>query len=666
MSTTRRKMTIVTVLILMLITPVASVLPTAMADDTIPPVTSEDLPLRVQDSVIKGLDWYASTQNFDGSWSGSVGVTGFIVICFTGAGYDYTNPTVQNALGHLRNFYNSQDGQLADTFQNYETAISLIAMAAAGDPEDADKLPKMARFLERLQFSEDSLYDMTEPWFHGGWPNYAGIPDVSNSQFGILGLMAANLMVEDYRVPENVWTNATAFMRVCQNWPDVNDLPWAHNITLPSHRDGGFVYNGYRSRTELGEQMFESYGSITAAGYFSYLAAGNDERQEEVSAARAWMDFEYNLEANPRMVGKGLYYYLWTQTRALAMSGQDWVVDGSGKLHDWRSEVANLFMDLQMSNGKWPGNPQIGWREEEPEIAGIYAILSMQAAYLMAPNPELTISVHTQKDVNFMDLEGNVLATDPSRGLTVKKNLMECTDPELFRKVWVQVPSDPEERTLIVQGTWGGDRTSSITRTMGHNPATVLVTTGGFAGPFGIHVNVYDDPPAVEVDKKMVELVRGETAIIDFEMTETSGNGPITRAFLISHGGEGVVGDVDVQGIDVPAGDVDVLRLTISVDEDVNANQERYFLITSSTAPPIVIPVKIVESEDQGTAIGLWYWMVIILLVVVVFFFLLLPQVAKGNEGPEEGPGSGPEVDDEPAPEPVPEPQVEGPEEQTD
>jgi squalene-hopene/tetraprenyl-beta-curcumene cyclase len=626
-------MTFVTVMVIMLMAPIAAVSPTASADETVPPAIPVVTAQQVQDSVIKGLDWYASTQNFDGSWSGSVGVTGFVVICFAGAGYDYTNTTVQNALKHLRNFYNPDVGILADTFENYETAISLIALSAAGDPEDVDKLPKMAAHLERLQFSDGSLYNKTEPWYNGGWTNYAGIPDASNSQFGILGLMTADLLVEGYSVPDNVWTNATEFMNICQNWPDVNNLSWAHNITLPSHGDGGFVYNGYRSRTPLGEQMFESYGSMTAAGLYSYLAMGNDERQPEVAAARAWLDHEYNMEINPKMVGKGLYYYLWSQTRALALSGQDWVVDGAGKLHDWRADVANLFMDLQMSNGKWPGNPQIGWREEEPEIAGIYAILTMQAAYLMVPNPELEISVENAGTAMFWDLDGNILATDPALGLTVTDTSLTCTNPEVFRKIWVQVsldnfqpPGGPSR--IVVTGTWGDDRSAQTMRALADGGSRSLVATGGFAGPFGLHATVLDDPPMYDLDKKKVVLTRGETEIIDFELTEISGKSPITRAMLITHAGDGIVADVEVQGIDVPAGDVDVLRVTISVAENVKANKDWHLLITSSTAPPTVVDIKIVQPEDDGVTIGLWYWLIIIILVVLAIFFLLLPKWA--------------------------------------
>lgn len=607
-------------------------------DETSPPGAPVVTHQQVMDSIIKGLEWYADNQNVDGSWSASVGVTGFVVICFAGAGYDHTNRTVQKALGHLRNFYRPDSGMLADTFPNYETSLGLMAMAAAGDPVDEDKLPKMAAYLENTQFYEGGELNMTEDWYLGGWPNYAGIPDVSNSQFALLGLQTAQLLLGDYLVPGNVWENATTFMNICQNWPDVNALPWAHNITLPSHGDGGFVYNGYRSRTPLGEDMFESYGSITAAGLYSYLVAGNDEGQPEVAEARRWLDHEYNLDVNPRMVGKGLYYYLWTQTRALAMSGQDWVVDGAGNLHDWRAEVADLFMDLQLPNGGWPGNPQIGWREEEPEIAGIYAILSMQAAYLAVPNPRLSVTVSDVDSVRFIDLEGNVLTSDPVRGLEVTEDGLSCTHPETFRKVWVEVTGAREgSSAIIARGTWGEDREAVDDRMLAPGTSTVLVATGGFAGPFGIYLkDLGSSSPALRVDKRSLELVRGETEVIDFEVTETTGNAPITRAMLITYGGEGIVADVDVQGIDVPAGDVDVIRLTVSVAEDFPASDEVYLVISSSTAPPKVIKVDVVDSEGSSVAIGLWYWLVVILLVVLVFFFLLLPKVAKGGEEAEE------------------------------
>jgi hypothetical protein len=138
--------------------------------------------------------------------------------------------------------------------------------------------------------------------------------------------------------------------------------------------------------------------------------------------------------------------------------------------------------------------------------------------------------------------------------------------------------------------------------------------------------------------------------------------GPVNRAMLIIHAGSGVVADVDVQGINVPAGDVDVLTLTISVDPEAKADEDWYLVISSSTAPPRVVPIKLVDSDTSEFTIGLWYWLVIVFLVILVFFFLLLPRVARRGEESEEVPEPVEDGGEEPEPSTSPGPE-EGPEE---
>jgi hypothetical protein len=222
----------------------------------------------------------------------------------------------------------------------------------------------------------------------------------------------------------------------------------------------------------------------------------------------------------------------------------------------------------------------------------------------------------------------------------------------MVRKLWVEVPGAGTMNKITVTGTWGDDRSAVVETEVEGGLQSAHVATGGFAGPFGIHVTIFDDAPRLEIDKMDVELVRGETKIIDFELTETSGTGPVTRAMLITYAGEGVVADVDVQGIDVLAGDVDVLRLTISVAGDVKAGDEWYLLVTSSTAPPQSIKVDLVEAPDDEVTLSVWYWLIVVLLVVLVFFFILLPRMARRDTGSEEVAMEGPAPETEPDPEP--------------
>lgn len=626
------------IITLLFSSPIVAFLPTASADETVPPSSPILSRLEAQDAVLKGLDWFASKQTLDGGWGGDLGVTAFIALCFATAGFDHTNRTAQNALEYIRRFYNPDDGTNAVDFLNYDSSLALMAMSGLGDPEDAQRIEGISGFLDNLQFPSEGWYNLTDDWYVGGWPNHAGIPDISNSQFALLAQQCAELYAGDELVDDQVWAMASDFVTECQNWPDVNDLPWAHNQSLPSHGDGGFVYNGYRSRTPLGEQMFESYGSITAGGLYSYLVSRNDPRQPEVQAARRWLEREYNYVVNPRMIGKGLYYYLWSQARAFAMSSQDWVVDGSGKLHDWRPETARHFMDLQRPNGGWPGNPEIGWREEEPELASVYALLSIMAGYMVIPNPELTLSVSGASKVRFIDSQGRAMRTDGDLGLEVTDSTLKCTDPEVFRKVWV-IAEGGTEATLTATGTWGEGRTSQLTRTasMASGRATFHVASGSFAGPFGIHVMAFGDAPQLTVSKNRLELKRGETEVLEFDLKETSGKGPVVDAKLITLVGAGVVADVDKQGVDVAAGGQASLGLTISVDEDPGGTSSWAMVITSATAPPQRIDVELASEDEGGLTYAYLYTVIIVILVLLALLFFLLPGMGRGTgEVPEE------------------------------
>ncbi len=627
---TLRALACATVLLLSTLTFLAA---PAGADATIPPTTPPVDRTAVRDAVLKGLEWLSERQRVGGNWEDSPGLTGLIIMSFTGAGYDHNNRTVQDGLAYLRGWYNPMDGSLAINFQNYESAISLIALSAANDPEDADKLGPMTDFIIGLQFGAQHDLNETQGWYIGGWPNYANIPDLSNSQFGILSLQASDLMNPGVDVPERVWRNNTAFTRTAQNWPDVNAMPWAHNASLPSHGDGGFVYNALRSRTELGEQMFESYGSITAAGLYSYLASDHALTNPEVAAAREWLDLHYNLQENPRMGGSGLFYYLWTQARALAMSPQDWVVDGAGKLHDWRADLVDRLTGMQLPNGGWPANAIEDWWEGMPELTSMYAISALQAAFLMVPNPQLELKVSGADSVRFLTLDGEELRTDVAREVEVTGNGLSATDPELFRKLWIDLDG-VEGRTATVSavGRWGEDRQVSASEevVLGKAGARVFVSTGGFAGPFSIHLMPYDRGPALELDHDgPLSLERGRTTVIEFKLSETTGENRVTGIDLISMLEGDAVADVDDQGISVAKGATATMKLTISVPEDAPKGGAGHLVFTSSTSIPVLIPVKYVDPEDGPPSTI--YWVAIGILFLIVIAFIALPRMGRGR-----------------------------------
>ncbi len=591
----------------------------------------------VRDSVLRGLAWLSTKQRADGSWEESCGVTGLILITYEAAGYDYTNQTVSKGLAYLRTWYNETTGVMASSLLTYETAISLMAILGANDPQDAVKLEKVTNALVGIQWTDAELNESVKK-YAGGWPNNAGISDMSNSQFAMLGLMTARLLNPSVAIPASVYEDMAKFAGNCQNWPAVNTMPWAHNASLPSYGDGGFVYNVLRSRTPLGEQMFESYGSITAAGLFVLLLAGHDYTSPRTMAARDWLEKEYTLSENPRVEGKGLYYYLWSMARAFALSPQDRVVDSAGNVRDWRSEIANAFMSIQRTDGGWDGNPFTGWREEEPELASMYALFTMEAAYLMVPNPKFDLEVIGATSAVFIDLEGAKLVTDAAKGLTVTPTKLTATDPEVFRKVWVDITgTDGSTATVSAKGTWGQGReavTSAQVR-LGADGARVLSATGGFAGPFGIHLQPYAGGPQLKTSAgKTLYLKRGEVNIIDLKLTETTGTANVSGVDVVLSLASNATVDVNDQHITVPKGGSTTVRLTIFVPEGAPEGDAGYMVVSSNVAPPVRVAVRFGEPEDDGGAPSL-YWVLILVLFVVVMALIALP--AMGRRRTKEG-----------------------------
>lgn len=611
---------------------------TSTADDAVLPSSSLDR-VDVRDSVLKGLAWLAGQQGPEGAWRNSHGVTGLVLTCYVAAGYDYTNQTVQRGLGFLRMFYDEETGSMAESFLNYECAISLMAMVGAGDPQDSARIPRVFEFLKDLQYNAATTPPSNTTFF-GGWPNYAGISDLSNSQFALLGLITTMLSYPSLKVSDTALANMTEYASECQNLPAVNSLPWARNASLPSYGDGGFVYNTLRSRTALGESKFESYGSITGAGLYAYLACGHGYDHPETAAARAWLDREYTLAVNPRMEDKGLYYHLWTLARVLAISPQDLVIDGAGKIHDWRTEIVRSIIDRQRADGGWDGNPFVGWREEEPELSSMYSIFTMEAAYLMAPNPRFELEVSGASSARFVSLDGTELKTDASEGITVTATKLTATDPETFRKVWVELEgTQGASATVKATGTWGQGRRAETSAqvVLGSEGSRVFCATGGFAGAFGIYLQAYPIGPVLEVDiGPTVELVRGAANIVKLRVREVSGAVDASTVNVILELPAGATVDVSEQRLTVPKGGEVVLNLSVFVPLAADKGNVGSLVVSSDNAPPSRHTVKYVDEGEDGEGPDVKYWVLILVLFAVVVALIALPAVGRRRAGKEE------------------------------
>lgn len=321
-------------------------------------------------AVDAGLHYLRGKQADDGSWSGSVGVTALGLRAFLQSHRGYaekdgafiTRP-IAFLLAHV-----NEDGSIGETNQNrnYNTAVSLTALAATGNDKYADIIRNAQKFLMRLQIDEGDGYE-SEHAYYGGI-GYGGDerPDLSNAYMALEGLRASSADPDD-----PVWEKAMLFVSRSQNRSESNDQEWAAN-------DGGFTYMpGYSPH-----KATDSYGGMTAAGLLSLLFAGADKDDPRVQAAYDWIRAHYTLEVNPGATDgvQGLYYYYNVFAKSMAAYGETTVVDTDGVEHNWREDIARKLISLQNEDGSWVNPQSPRWWEGNPELVTAWSVIALNAA----------------------------------------------------------------------------------------------------------------------------------------------------------------------------------------------------------------------------------------------------------------------------------------------
>ncbi len=285
-----------------------------------------------------GLHYLRQHQAEDGSWSESVGVTALALRAFLeshrgyneGDGAFITRP-ICFIMANVRD-----DGSISETAQkkNYNTAVSLTALAAINNSDYATTISNGQKFLKGLQLDRARWLQARSSKYYGGI-GYGGDerPDLSN-QYMALEALKATATDED----DPVWDKALTFVSRAQNYSETNDQEWAGN-------DGGFVYMpGYSPHEGL-----NSYGGMTSAGLLSLLFAGADKSDPRVKAAYDWIRANYTLEENPGAGNQGLYYYYNVFAKCMYVYGETEIVDSKGVAHNWRNDLAGKLLSLQAS-----------------------------------------------------------------------------------------------------------------------------------------------------------------------------------------------------------------------------------------------------------------------------------------------------------------------------
>ncbi len=320
--------------------------------------------------------WMDDQQGPVGQFDEEYGVTALAAFAMLNGGRTADHPVVAKALAYVLSEV-KEDGSFSEgTYVHYYTSLAIMALSAEGGPDNEPLVRAGVDMLVREQCDGDE--EGFEEWWRGGI-GYGGDgrPDMSNTQFAMMALVAAE---EAYpttvSVPSDTWQQLLLFLHRCQNLPEVNDLGWDDDVSLPSYDDGGFIY--YPGRTNADEEG-RSYGSMTASGLWCLLAAGETTEDRAASAAMSWLGKHFSGTENPVLGGTGYYYYAYAAARALRTAGAPGLTSPDGPTLFWAKELAQGLLDKQHVSGHWMNTGSDRWWEGDPVVATSFALLTIEA-----------------------------------------------------------------------------------------------------------------------------------------------------------------------------------------------------------------------------------------------------------------------------------------------
>ena len=311
---------------------------------------------------------------------------------------DARDPAIARAAQFMLSFRQPDGGIYDQILANYNTALCLSALSKLNTPEAVSAIAGAQSFLKGLQWSEESLEHAESGVVDGAHPFYGGAgygrnsrPDMSNLNLMLQALHDSGLSADD-----EAYQRALTFLERCQMLDEVNDMPYADGSS-----QGGFIYatspNGDSvgaGESKAGTYMetlsdgtvasrLRAYGSITYAGFKSYIYANLDRDDPRVLAAYDWICANYTLEENPGIGTDGLYYYSLTFSRALDAWGPATIDvagrDGATEPRNWANDLIDKLAELQNPDGSFRSVDD-RWMENNTVLITAYALLALQHA----------------------------------------------------------------------------------------------------------------------------------------------------------------------------------------------------------------------------------------------------------------------------------------------
>jgi squalene-hopene/tetraprenyl-beta-curcumene cyclase len=329
-----------------------------------------------EQAIQRGIAYLVSEQAEDGSWAkGNIGITALCTQALLAGGKTIQDPPVRKAVEFLAK-HQADDGGIRDVgLENYTTSVALMVLVKADPKTYAPQIEKAKAFLIAHQWDEAESIDTGHPWYGGAGYGQHERPDLSNEAFFLEAMHQAG-------VPKDhpLWKKAQVFLSRTQDRSESNDGVFVGTD------GGGFVYSphgGGESKAGTvdlpnGKKGLKAYGTMTYAGFKSFVYAGLSRDDPRVLAALDWIRRHWTFDENPELGQQGLFYYYLTAARALSAWGEPTIMDVRRRTHDWRAELSDSILRRQRENGSW-FNEAERWFEGEqvPVVPTSYCIIAL-------------------------------------------------------------------------------------------------------------------------------------------------------------------------------------------------------------------------------------------------------------------------------------------------
>lgn len=320
--------------------------------------------------------------------------------------HDAESTTVRTGVKYLLNHQTPDGGVYDRILPAYNTALAVSALSRVDDPRAKAAVAAGVDFLRKLQWSEvadpgvggaeaPKPIDRDHPFYGGVGYGRHGRPDNSNLNIVMQALQDAGVSGDDPAVQR-----ALVFLQRTQMDDRINDMPYAKGS-----RQGGFVYatveNAQSVDGRAGQSMagtieetlsdgtvasrLRAYGSMTYAGFKTYLYANLAKDDPRVTSAMDWIRRNYTVEENPGIGTNGLYYYFVVFGRALSAAGEPTIPtlrpDGTptGENRNWRADLIERLAQLQNDDGSFRSVDK-RWMEDKPELITAYSLIALRHA----------------------------------------------------------------------------------------------------------------------------------------------------------------------------------------------------------------------------------------------------------------------------------------------